>query len=60
MLVLTRRLGESIVIGEEIEITLLRIQGNKIRLGIVAPRETSIRRGEIEPTGPATIQSKAG
>lgn len=60
MLVLTRRLGEKIIIDGNIEIELLRVQGKNIRLGITAPRETSIRRGELEPTRPATIQSKTG
>lgn len=47
MLVLTRRVGESIVIGGDIEVTVLDIKGESIRIGVEAPRETSIQRAEI-------------
>jgi carbon storage regulator len=47
MLVLTRNIGTSIRIGDDITITVLSIQDNKVRLGIAAPRETSIHREEI-------------
>lgn len=47
MLVLTRRVGESIVIGGDIEVTVLDIKGESIRIGVKAPRETSIQRAEI-------------
>ena len=47
MLVLTRKAGESIVIGSEIRVTILEIQGRQIRLGIEAPSEISIHRGEV-------------
>ena len=49
MLVLSRKLGEKIMIGDDIEITVSRIDGNRIRLGIEAPRDTPILRGEISP-----------
>lgn len=48
MLVLTRKPGESIFIGEDIEIVLIEIQGNKIRLGIAAPKEMLILRNELK------------
>lgn len=48
MLVLTRKLQEEIVIDGNITLTVLQIKGNRIRLGIKAPRSTSIRRAELE------------
>jgi carbon storage regulator len=47
MLVLTRRIGEALVIGEDVNITVLGINGNQIRLGINAPKEISVHREEI-------------
>ena len=47
MLVLTRKPGERIVIGENITVTVLKIQGHQIRLGIEAPKEIPIRRKEL-------------
>lgn len=47
MLVLTRKAGESIVIGSEIRVTVLEMQGRQIRLGIEAPADVSVHRGEV-------------
>lgn len=47
MLVLTRKPGEKLVIGNEIVVEVLEITGDGVRLGIVAPRETSIHRHEV-------------
>tara|TARA_B100000686_G_scaffold338728_1_gene411675 strand:- start:479 stop:715 length:237 start_codon:yes stop_codon:yes gene_type:complete len=47
MLVLTRKAGESIVIGSQIRITVLEMQGRQIRLGIEAPSEIPVHRGEV-------------
>jgi carbon storage regulator CsrA len=47
MLVLTRRVGESVNIGGDIVITAMEIRGDKVRLGVVAPKETSIHRQEV-------------
>ncbi len=47
MLVLSRKKDESIIIGENIEITIVEIQGDVIRLGIEAPQEVSIYRKEL-------------
>ena len=47
MLVLTRKIGEEIVIDGDIRISLVAIQGNKIRLGITAPADVTVDRAEI-------------
>jgi carbon storage regulator len=47
MLILTRKLGESIAIGDEIKITFLEMTGKNLRIGIVAPRNVSVHRAEI-------------
>ena len=47
MLVLTRKLGESIVIGNNVRVTILEMQGKQIRLGIDAPAEVPVHRGEV-------------
>ncbi len=49
MLVLTRKANQTIQIGNDITITVLRVQGNQIRLGIEAPRQVRVVRGELEP-----------
>ena len=47
MLILTRRVGESLIIGDDVIITTLGIKGNQVRLGINAPKEISVHREEI-------------
>jgi carbon storage regulator len=47
MLILTRRIGESLVIGDEVTVTVLAVKCNQVRLGINAPKETSVHREEI-------------
>ena len=49
MLVLTRKQNESIVVDGQITIRILRISGNRIRLGIDAPSDIAVRRQELEP-----------
>ena len=47
MLVLTRRIGESIVVGDDIRISIVSIGGGKVRVAITAPREVSVNRLEV-------------
>jgi carbon storage regulator len=47
MLVLSRRLGETLIIGDDIKITVLGISGNQVRLGIAAPKNVSVHREEV-------------
>lgn len=49
MLVLTRKMGETIQIGDDVQLTVLRIKGNTVRIGIEAPANVRVRRGEIPP-----------
>ncbi len=47
MLILTRRVGESVVIGEDVTVTVLGVKGNQVRIGINAPKTVSVHREEI-------------
>lgn len=47
MLILTRRTGESLIIGDNVIVTLLGIKGNQVRIGVNAPKEVSVHREEI-------------
>lgn len=47
MLILTRRVGESVVIGEDVAVTVLGVKGNQIRIGINAPKNVTVHREEI-------------
>ena len=55
MLILSRRIHEDIIINDDITIRVISIQGDKVRLGITAPREQSVHRSEVY----ATIQTEA-
>lgn len=67
MLVLSRKIGERIVIGEDIVISVLGLHGSRVRLGVTAPQEVSIQREELHdrlrendrlPTGHPAIKAK--
>jgi carbon storage regulator len=47
MLILTRRVGESVVIGEDVTVTVLGVKGNQVRIGINAPKSVTVHREEI-------------
>lgn len=47
MLILTRRVGETLIIGDDVSVTVLGVKGNQVRLGINAPKDVSVHREEI-------------
>jgi len=47
MLILTRRIGESIIVGDDITFTVLGVKGNQVRVGVNAPKSVSVHREEI-------------
>ena len=47
MLVMTRRIGEKIIIGPNITVTILAVHGNQVRIGVDAPRDVAVHREEI-------------
>lgn len=47
MLILTRRVGETIMVGDDIRVTVLGVKGNQVRVGIEAPKEMPVHREEI-------------
>ena len=49
MLVLSRKLNQEIVIGDNVKVTILKVKGNTVRLGIEAPRNVRVVRGELPP-----------
>jgi carbon storage regulator len=63
MLILTRRVGEALMVGDEVTVTVLGVKGNQVRIGVNAPKHVSVHREEIyeriraeqqaEPDGPA-------
>jgi carbon storage regulator len=63
MLVLSRKVGESIVVGGGIRVTVTKIQGNRVQIGIEAPSVVAVRRAELaafsESEGPMTREGKS-
>lgn len=47
MLILTRRIGETLMIGDEVTVTVLGVKGNQVRLGVNAPKDVAVHREEI-------------
>jgi carbon storage regulator len=64
MLILTRRVGETLVIGDDVTVTVLGVRGNQVRLGVNAPKEVAVHREEIyqriqmEKGGPVSSSSE--
>lgn len=58
MLILQRKEGESLLIGEDVEVTIVSVDGGRVRLAIRAPREVPVLRGELK-TAAATNQEAA-
>ena len=47
MLILTRRVGESLMVGDDVTVTVLGVKGNQVRIGVNAPRDVAVHREEI-------------
>ena len=47
MLILTRRVGETLKIGDDVDVTVLGVKGNQVRIGVTAPKDVSVHRDEI-------------
>ncbi len=47
MLILTRRVGETLMIGDDVTVTVLGVKGNQVRIGVNAPRDVAVHRKEI-------------
>jgi carbon storage regulator len=47
MLILTRRVGETVIIGDDVDVTVLGVKGNQVRLGVKAPKDVTVHREEI-------------
>ncbi len=66
MLILTRRVGESVIIGEDVEVSVLSVKGSQVRIGIKAPKGVAVHRQEIlgrgagDPAVPAVAGDKLG
>ena len=58
MLILTRRIDESLVIGDDVTITILGIKGNQVRIGVAAPKDVAVHREEL--SGKPTTVPRGG
>lgn len=60
MLILTRRVNESLVIGDDVTVTVLGVKGNQVRIGVDAPRDVSVHREELAQKGDDTQRLRSG
>lgn len=60
MLVLSRKIGETLVIDGDVKVTVVRISGNRVALGIEAPDDVRVLRGELQPFDDAEVPSTDG
>lgn len=60
MLVLSRRIGEILRIGDDVSVTVLNITGSQVRLGIAAPKDIPVHREEVYERNQATRKAKSG
>ncbi len=64
MLILTRRVGETLMVGDEVTVTVLGVKGNQVRIGVNAPKDVAVHREEIyerihkDPDGNGTESSE--
>lgn len=58
MLILTRKVGESVLIGDGIKVSILAVKGNQVRVGIDAPKDVSVHREEVRARLQAEAQNR--
>lgn len=56
MLVLSRKRGECLRIGQDVEVTVLEVHGNRVKLGVVGPRNVPVHRDELLQASPVTVR----